>query len=978
MLWGAIFAAIFAFLTVYFENRKQIYVTATQIAVLPYVLLFLSVLLINPLCRLIRVIRPFSAAEVLLIFIMGSVSAGISTFGLASQLVPMITSPFNRHWNNDQSEWERYLVPFVVDTYFVAHPGIRNAAIEYREAVERRGVLRHIFDAAVQVERANGDVLDTQARVQQLEQRIGTSADGRFDLPNARQLHQAALQAKTEAEAEWQRTLADPTVTVSVVIDTYPQVIRDVEMQVGERKAALRKLEQHAFAKVDTFRRGLPDDLRAFPGFVPLPGESYTTYSGRLRRLTHGLSALRSLQDANLLLAVQVESDAVSPPSTAPVIQALDDAIDSLSPVSDPSGLIDEMSTLETEWSQLADQRVQLETTITRLSEERRFLQSGWAQQDKQIAALRRQLHAATKRDKAVFSSLGQAKNEVHLIRKVAQTVQELQLLREDLAQQGDPDFPVIREKLETAMQQFRSFDASWARFIIGDVPWSHWIAPVLRWFIIIGLTYLVLLTFNVLIFRQWAHHEKLQYPLAQLPEILVNAPDDSGNAASARFFGGGAFWIGFSVSAAFLGWNVVCYTDWVPGLTPLDLNNHWGDALQDSSLTALVHSRSAVFFTMIGLAFLIPAKVSFSIWFFYVLYLIQLQAMVWAGFGVDERSFPAEILYTLNFRTAEGGGALMVFALVVLYKCRNYIFCCCNTKPVEDLNPSERKELRLASLLFLLGSIGLILTLWLGLGANLFYTIFTFIVIMIITIGLIRMVAEGGILGLKCWFGPFHLIRSFPGMDKAWTAPTLFAPLLVYYSIIFMDIKTFIAPAMANGLKIRDDLKMERLRFHLAIVLGIVVAAITGVGLHIIFGYSVGADAMSDWFYTGLPKGMYTKITYMMKTTPVDETASHLWFLGGAGMMSILLFCRQFFFSLPHPIGLIMLVNPIMQSYWFSILLGWLAKSMVSKYGNIACYEKVRNVFIGLIVGELTVVVVAMVLSYNMGVSIPIDLNRN
>jgi hypothetical protein len=248
----------------------------------------------------------------------------------------------------------------------------------------------------------------------------------------------------------------------------------------------------------------------------------------------------------------------------------------------------------------------------------------------------------------------------------------------------------------------------------------------------------------------------------------------------------------------------------------------------------------------------------------------------------------------------------------------------------------------------------------------------------MIITIGLIRMVAEGGILGLKCWFGPFHLIRSFPGMDKAWTAPTLFAPLLVYYSIIFMDIKTFIAPAMANGLKIRDDLKMERLRFHLAIVLGIVVAAITAVGLHIIFGYSVGADAMSDWFYTGLPKGMYTKITHMMKTTPVDETASHLWFLGGAGMMSILLYCRQFFFSLPHPIGLIMLVNPIMQSYWFSILLGWLAKSMVSKYGNIACYEKVRNVFIGLIVGELTVVVVAMVLSYNMGVSIPIDLNRN
>ena len=61
MFLGTFFAVIFAIIGIYFESRKAIYINATQIAILPYLLLFTTVLLLNPLCNLIRFVRKFTA-----------------------------------------------------------------------------------------------------------------------------------------------------------------------------------------------------------------------------------------------------------------------------------------------------------------------------------------------------------------------------------------------------------------------------------------------------------------------------------------------------------------------------------------------------------------------------------------------------------------------------------------------------------------------------------------------------------------------------------------------------------------------------------------------------------------------------------------------------------------------------------------------------------------------------------------------------
>jgi hypothetical protein len=273
--------------------------------------------------------------------------------------------------------------------------------------------------------------------------------------------------------------------------------------------------------------------------------------------------------------------------------------------------------------------------------------------------------------------------------------------------------------------------------------------------------------------------------------------------------------------------------------------------------------------------------------------------------------------------------------------------------------------------------SLALIVSLWLGMGANLYYTIFCYLIIIVITIGLVRAVTEGGILAFQAWVSPFHFIRTLFGMNKSWTSPALFSPLMVYYSIMFLDIKTFIAPAFANSIKIRDDLKMGRFRFHLAVFSGIGIAAVVGVAVHIMLGYSKGADAMDPWFYVNFPKNdMFSQIATVMKTSPVDTEGGLYWLIGGAALMAALMFLRRHVFWLPHPIGFIMLVNPLMSVYWFSILVGWLAKSLVTRYGNKETYDRVRHLFIGLIIGEIFLVALAMIVAVATGTPIPIDLN--
>ena len=298
-----------------------------------------------------------------------------------------------------------------------------------------------------------------------------------------------------------------------------------------------------------------------------------------------------------------------------------------------------------------------------------------------------------------------------------------------------------------------------------------------------------------------------ITYPLAELPKALVYTDRPGGGMPD--IFRNGLFWMGMAISGSVLGWNLLCKSQVVPGLSPLNLNNLWSDYVGNTPLQVLMNWKSEVFFTMIGLAFLIPKNISFSLWFFYLLYMCLLLILYWSGHIDTEGT--SQWWYMANIKTSIGAGAMLVFASVVLYKCRRYIFCVFHPGVLKDLESDEQRELRYASWAFMGASLGIVLQLWLDMGANLFYTVFFYLVLLLIIIAMVRAVAEGGLLAVKTYINPFHYVRAFCGFDKAYSAVPLFTPLLMYCGMLFLDLKVFIAPAMANAIKLRNDFRMPR-----------------------------------------------------------------------------------------------------------------------------------------------------------------------
>ena len=918
ILLGALFAAAFAALTVVLENRQSMLPTANQVPLFPYVLLILAAAVVNPLCRLVRVVRPFSTAELMIVFVMGTVSSGISTFGLTGQVVPVIGSLFNRHWNHDQSEWNRYVEPFVNEAYFISEPGTRNAAHGYAEALKKLQGTRDELQAQAKIDHGKGIVDSAETK---------------------------AIQAR----------------------------IAEAEIEVAGERQALDELEGKAAEKVERFRRGLPRGMRAFPGVVPTMDDDASAYFRRLGRLWHGKRAAGAIEDAlDILKGGPV--DAPPPAEAAKGVRGtLEAAADHLGPSASDQDLQAPRAELQAAAAELAAEVSRLKDQVVELNQEKRSTSVERARElQNQIDRLNKRKIRLDRDTKSLARKLERNQSQLDACARVATAVSELQELA-TLA----PTLPAssLRGRLDALLNTFPAFDASFRRYFFGDVPWGDWARPLCHWGLLILLTYVVLQAFNVLIFRQWAYNEKLIFPLAELPELLAGRGEEGTWVPAV--FRNGLFWVGFGISASVMGWNVLCASGAMPGLKPLPLSNSWTPYVANSALRGLVGTKSVIFFTMIGVAFLIPKKVSFSLWFFHVLFMVQLLLLVSFGRGQSISSFPSEWWHTLNFRTAEGGGALLVFASLVLWKCRRFIFCSLRPSSVADIGQAERQELLICSGLFLSGSLGIIFLLCGSLGVNWFYALFGYGVILVITIGLVRAVAEGGILGFQAWVSPFHFVRHLIGFDKSVSNPSLFAPFIAYYSILFQDIKTFIAPAMANGLKIRDDLKMSRKRYHLAVAIGIAVACTVAIGTAVMMCYASGADAMHNWFYNQFPKSLFDHVANISRVPPTATPEGRFYVAFGAGLMAVLLYFRQSFFWLPHPIGLIMLVNPLMNAYWSSILIGWLAKSLVTKYGNKDTYAKVRGGFIGLIVGELVVVAIAMFVSLHMQRNLGIDLNR-
>jgi hypothetical protein len=131
---------------------------------------------------------------------------------------------------------------------------------------------------------------------------------------------------------------------------------------------------------------------------------------------------------------------------------------------------------------------------------------------------------------------------------------------------------------------------------------------------------------------------------------------------------------------------------------------------------------------------------------------------------------------------------------------------------------------------------------------------------------------------------------------------------------------------------------------------------------LYVEYAYGVTLDQkheapINGWGVTGSVQWvqMDPSVQFLPpRTGPMEPHSRPLHFGVGAGVMTVLSWLRLRLAWWPlHPLGYLLAYTWLMKIIWFSIFVGWVAKVLVVRFGDITLFRAARTVCIGVIIGE-------------------------
>ncbi len=474
-------------------------------------------------------------------------------------------------------------------------------------------------------------------------------------------------------------------------------------------------------------------------------------------------------------------------------------------------------------------------------------------------------------------------------------------------------------------------------------LPWRVWALPVAAWTLFAVLILIAVGSLSAALRRQWGDHEKLVFPLVQIPIALLQAapggsalrPSSSGGDLRAELtgrLGSGLLWTGVSLVFVFHSLNSLhLYTPQVPVINVQALPI--GAPLQARPWNALASETLYILPSVIGVSYVLTSEVAFSFWFFHWFWALQRLVFASLGYaGAGGTSIPSG----LYGRYQEVGAFFVVAALALL--------------PVVRRLATDR-EIRRS--LLLLGAALVGLTLWLlAAGMQLTWALAFLLLYLVVSLVLSRAVAAAGVLFVECSFLPQDvLVRGFG--YKALGARNL--TVLAFPEMIFMfEQQTILMPYLLQAYRLAEEVGVEQRWVYWGIALAVAVALPVAYWSALTTIYGHGAVSLDDWYMRNGPLWPFRRLQSTILGGVERDWAAVTCALFGAGLMALLAWLQRSFLWWPlHPLGYVMGSTFTMGVMWFSIFVAWLVKLAVQKYGGFRLYRALRPLFIGLVVGE-------------------------
>jgi hypothetical protein len=312
--------------------------------------------------------------------------------------------------------------------------------------------------------------------------------------------------------------------------------------------------------------------------------------------------------------------------------------------------------------------------------------------------------------------------------------------------------------------------------------------------------------------------------------------------------------------------------------------------------------------------------------------------------------------------------GAMLMLVLFVLWNARQHLGSI--WRQALGREESTRSEL-LGPRATVCGFAGglLYMLVWLiATGLDPYVAMLLIVGSLVVFIGLARITCEAGLPSIQTPMVPqAFMIRGFGpeilglqnmtglGLSTVWLGDT--------------------AANMMNSVmhSLRLSSGEERHLRHLpwALLLALVVALTASIWYTMSLAYTYGGINLHGWYFRGIVSWPFNYIA-SVANAPEASFAPRLTFITvGAGVMGALLYLRQRFLAWPlHPIGFpVSNTHPIITFGWLSILLAWLCKAAILRYGGVRLYRAMRPFFLGLVLGEFSASVLWVFIDGSFGV---------
>ncbi len=475
-------------------------------------------------------------------------------------------------------------------------------------------------------------------------------------------------------------------------------------------------------------------------------------------------------------------------------------------------------------------------------------------------------------------------------------------------------------------------------------MPWRFWLIPLFWWGTFYAAIFFVGASLMVILRKQWVEHERLSFPLAQVPLMLIDGCEERTpmpTVARTR-----SFWVGFGATLAIMAWNMAGYfTAWPamsmgnPSTVNLVLDEAWPPIMIRFN------------YLLMGIAYFTRTEILFSVWFFYMLQVIEQGFM--GRLGVSNARAVVDLQHF---------GGFLVFVLFTVWMARRHLYrvwrkCLGGAKDLDDSR--EFFSYRTAVIGLFVGTVFLVGWLHAS-GMSLGLTLLFLGFLIVVYLGVTRVVAETGLAALDL---PHNDVNT--ATVRLLGTENLSARDLTVLSLANAygrNWRTLGMCAMAHAAKVGDRTGGVGKGVYLAIAATLVLTFLTSVVFTLHLGYRGGAFEFTEPAFVAGARGVWDGLEMWIRNAQVLSPLERVSFGAGALAGFLLVLARHRWPWWPlHPVGYAVATIGGVHKSVVAILLVWLVKVAILRVGGESLYRRGQP----FVIGVLSAYSVGILLSY-------------